>query len=184
MEPIASTMGHGLKDSECPKNAAFQIKRLRLGSVYVCILERGFLGRRVPNRKPQKRLRFRDLRGKTLAFKKNIAIFSSGLEASLGARVSVQVLGVQKVLKATFCVCIVGRRTEQAKANLDPRLCPRVAPQVGPWVDPRARPTSDRPRERPRQDPLVGWFPCSRPFKDSHESSHETSHEGVHGNAH
>ena len=38
-----------------------------------------------------------------------------------------------------------GRRTEQAKANLDPRVCPRVAPRVGPRVAPRVR-----PREHPR----------------------------------
>ena len=44
-----------------------------------------------------------------------------------------------------FWIPLNGRRTEQAKANLDPRVGPRVAPRVGPRVDPR-----DRPRERPR----------------------------------
>ena len=42
------------------------------------------LRRRLPNGKPQERLRFRDLRGKTLAFKKRIAIISCVLEPSLG----------------------------------------------------------------------------------------------------
>ena len=53
----------------------------------------------------------------------------------------------------------IGRRTEQAKANLDPRVGPRVAPRVGPRVDPRVRPR-DRPRERPRQHPrgLISLF--------------------------
>ena len=54
------------------------------------------LGRRLPNGKPQERLRFRALRGKTLAFKKHIAIISCVLEASLGARACIQVLCVQK----------------------------------------------------------------------------------------
>ena len=60
------------------------------------------LERRLPNGKPQKRLRFRDLRGKTLAFKKRIAILSCDLEASLGARACVQVLCVQKTRRFAF----------------------------------------------------------------------------------
>ena len=36
------------------------------------------------------------------------------------------------------------RRTEQAKANFDPRVGPRVAPRVGSRVDPRVHP-QDRP---------------------------------------
>ena len=51
-----------------------------------------------------KRLRFRDLRGKTLAFEKRIAIISCVLEASLGARACVQVLGVRKTQRFAFCV--------------------------------------------------------------------------------
>ena len=35
---------------------------------------------------------------------------------------------------------LFGRRTEQAKANLDPRVGPRVAPRVGPRVLPREHP--------------------------------------------
>ena len=54
------------------------------------------LGRRLRNGKPQDRLRFRDLCGKTLAFNKHIAIISCVLEASLGARACVQVLCIQK----------------------------------------------------------------------------------------
>ena len=43
------------------------------------------LRRRVPNGKPQKRLRFRAMCGKMLGFKKRIAIISYDLEAPLGA---------------------------------------------------------------------------------------------------
>ena len=54
----------------------------------VCVLKRSVLrrvsGRRLPNGKPQERLQFRDLRGKTLAVKKRIATISRVLEASLG----------------------------------------------------------------------------------------------------
>ena len=50
-----------------------------------------------------------------------------------------------------------GRRTEQAKANLDPRVGPRVAPRVGPQVAPRVC-----PREHPRG--LISLFSA---FKDS-----------------
>ena len=60
------------------------------------------LGRRLPNGKPQERLRFRDLRSKTLAFKKRIAITSCDLEASLGARDCVQVPCVQKTQRFAF----------------------------------------------------------------------------------
>ena len=49
-------------------------------------------GRRVPNGNPPQRLQFRDLRGKTLGFKKRIVIISCDSEASLGARACVQVL--------------------------------------------------------------------------------------------
>ena len=60
------------------------------------------LGRRLRNGKPQERLRFRDLRFKTLAFKKRIAIISCILEAALGARACVQVLCVQKMRRFAF----------------------------------------------------------------------------------
>ena len=60
------------------------------------------LGRRLPNGKPQERLRFRDLRSKTLAFKKRIAIVFCDLKASLGARACVQVLCVQKTRRSAF----------------------------------------------------------------------------------
>ena len=63
-----------------------------------------------------------------------------------------------------------GRRTEQAKANLDPRvpLGPRVVPRVGPRVAPRVR-----PREPPRG--LISLFsalqglPTKHPTKVSKE---------------
>ena len=54
--------------------------------------------RRLLDGKPQQRLRFRDLRGKTLAFKKTHCV----LEASLGARACVQVLCVQKTRRFAF----------------------------------------------------------------------------------
>ena len=55
-----------------PKTLAFAFG-LRLRSKTRCFKTR-VLGRRLPNGKPQERLRFRDLRSKTLAFKKRIAI--------------------------------------------------------------------------------------------------------------
>ena len=55
-----------------PRTLAFAFG-LRLRSKTRCFKTR-VLGRRVPNGKPQERLRFRALRSKTLAFKKRIAI--------------------------------------------------------------------------------------------------------------
>ena len=60
------------------------------------------LGRRLPNGKPQERLQFRDLRGKTLAFKERIAIIFCVLEVSLGARACVRVLCVHKTRRFAF----------------------------------------------------------------------------------
>ena len=82
---MASTSGLGwvlsvLKRS-VPKTLAFAFG-LRLRSKTQHSKAR-VLGRRLPIGKPQDRLRFRDLRGKTLAFKKRIAIISCVLEASL-----------------------------------------------------------------------------------------------------
>ena len=51
------------------------------------------------------RLQFRDLRGKTLALQKRIAIISCVSEDSLGARACVQALCVQK--NAAFRVCVL-----------------------------------------------------------------------------
>ena len=59
---------------DVPKTLAFAFG-LRLRSKTRCFKTR-FLGRRLPNGKPQERLRFRALRSKTLAFKKSIAIIS------------------------------------------------------------------------------------------------------------
>ena len=74
---------------------------------------------------------------------------------------------------------IFGRRTEQAKANLDPRVAPQVGPRVGPRVDPRDCPR-ERPREHPRQDPqgLTSLFSAPQRLP---RKLHETCHEGVHG---
>ena len=55
-----------------PKTLAFAFG-LRLRSKTRCFKTR-VLGRRLPNGKPQERVQFRALRGKTLAFKKRIAI--------------------------------------------------------------------------------------------------------------
>ena len=83
-----------------PKTLAFAFG-LRLHSKTRCFKTR-VLGRRSPNGKPQERLRFRDLRSKTLAFKKRIAIVFCDLKTSLGARACVQVLCVQKTRRLAF----------------------------------------------------------------------------------
>ena len=83
-----------------PKTLAFAFG-LRLRSKTRCFKTR-VLGRRLPNGKPQERLRFRDLRSKTLAFKKRIAIVFCDLKTSLGARACVQVLCVQKTRRFAF----------------------------------------------------------------------------------
>ena len=83
-----------------PKTLAFAFG-LRLRSKTRCFKTR-VLGRRLPNGKPQERLRFRDLRSKTLAFKKRIAIVCCDLKTSLGARACVQVLCVQKTRRFAF----------------------------------------------------------------------------------
>ena len=71
---------------------------MRLRSKTRCFKTRA-LGRRLPNGKPQERLRFRALRSKTLAFKKRITIVfcCCDLKTSLGARACVQ----------AFCVCVL-----------------------------------------------------------------------------
>ena len=74
---------------------------LRLRSKTRCFKTR-VLGRRLPNGKPQERLRFRALRGKTLAFKKRIAIVFCDLKTSLGARACVSVACVQKTRRCAF----------------------------------------------------------------------------------
>ena len=70
-----------------PKTLAFAFG-LRSRSKTRCFKTR-VLGRRLPNGKPQERLRFRELRSKTLAFKKRIAIVFCDLKTSLGARACV-----------------------------------------------------------------------------------------------
>ena len=83
-----------------PKTLAFAFG-LRLRSNTRCFKTR-VLGRRLPNGKPQESLRFRDLRCKTLAFKKRIAIVFCDLKTSLGARACVQVACVQKTWRFAF----------------------------------------------------------------------------------
>ena len=70
-----------------PKTLAFAFG-LRLRSKTRSFKTR-VLGRRLPNGKPQERLRFRALRSKTLAFKKRIAIIFCDSKTSLGARACV-----------------------------------------------------------------------------------------------
>ena len=70
-----------------PETLAFAFS-LHLRSKTRCFKTR-VLGRRLHNGKPQERLRFRALRGKTLAFKNRIAIVFCDLKTSLGARACV-----------------------------------------------------------------------------------------------
>ena len=85
-----------------PKMLAFAFGR-RLRSKTRCFKTR-VLGRRLPNGKPQERLRFRDLRSKTLAFKKTHCdrFLFCDLKTSLGARACVQVLCVQEMRRFAF----------------------------------------------------------------------------------
>ena len=83
-----------------PKTLAFAFG-LRLRSKTRCFKTR-VSGRRLPNGKPQERLRFRALRSKTLALKERIAIIFCDLKTSLGARTCVQVLCVQKTRRFAF----------------------------------------------------------------------------------
>ena len=64
-----------------------------------------------------------------------------------------------------------GRRTEQAKANLDPRVGPRVAPRVGPRVAPRVRPRG-LPREHPRG--LISLFSALQGLPTKHPTKVST----------
>ena len=70
-----------------PKTLAFAFG-LRLRSTTRCFKTR-VLRRRLPNGKPQERLRFRALRSKTLAFKNALRSFFCDLKTSLGARACV-----------------------------------------------------------------------------------------------
>ena len=70
IEQILGVLKHGM-----PTTFAFALG-LRLSS------KLHVLGRQVPTGMPQKGLRFRDLRGETLAFEKHIAIISCDSEAS------------------------------------------------------------------------------------------------------
>ena len=77
---------------------------LRLRSKTRCSKTR-VSGRRVPNGKPQERLRFRALRGKTLAFKKCIAIVFF-LRFKDFPRCQGLHLGRLRSKNAAFCVCV------------------------------------------------------------------------------
>ena len=60
-----------------------------------------------------------------------------------------------------------GRRTEQAKANLDPRVGPRVGPRVAPRVAPR-----EPPREHPRG--LISLFSALQGLPTKHPTKVST----------
>ena len=60
-----------------------------------------------------------------------------------------------------------GRRTEQAKANLDPRVGPRVGPRVAPRVRPR-----EPPREHPRG--LISLFSALQGLPTKHPTKVST----------
>ena len=86
-----------------PKTLAFAFG-LRLRSKTRCFKMR-VLGRRLPNGKPQERLRFRALRSKTLAFKKNHCdhfLRFKDFPRSQGLR-----LGPLRSKNAAFCVCVL-----------------------------------------------------------------------------
>ena len=91
----------------------------------------------VPNGKPQQRLRFRDLRSKTLAFKNRTATISYDLEAFLAARPCVQVLCVQKKTQR-FMFALLSPLIERdfGECALVPALVPgniRMYPRSGFW---------------------------------------------------
>ena len=68
-------------------------------SVCICMLKRGVLKRTCEFNEeegPEKGLRFRHLRGRTLAFKKGIAIGLRDLEASRGAMFAFRSLAFKK----------------------------------------------------------------------------------------
>ena len=93
-----------------PKTLAFAFG-LRLRSKTRCSKTR-VLGRRLPNKKPQERLRFRALRGKTLAFKKRIAIVFlrfKDFPRCQGLR-----LGRLRSKNAAFCVCGISKPAKLA----------------------------------------------------------------------
>ena len=90
---------------------------LRLRSKTRCFKTR-VLGKRLPNGKPQERLRFRALRGKTLAFKKSIVIVFflrfKDFPRCQGLR-----LGRLRSKNAAFCVCV----SKPAKSRMPTNRC-------------------------------------------------------------
>ena len=86
-----------------PKTLAFAFG-LRLRSKTRCFKTR-VLGRRLPNGKPQERLRFRDLRSKTLAFKnalRSLFLRFKDFPQGQGLR-----SGPLRSKNAAFCVCVL-----------------------------------------------------------------------------
>ena len=119
-----------------PKTLAFAFA-LRLRSKTRCFKTRVLGGRRLPNGKPQERLRFRDLRSNTLAFKKRIAIAFCDLKTSLGARACVQVLCVQKARRSAFAFLSGKKKAHKHKpfgpvALGTPQECPGDKPGLSP----------------------------------------------------
>ena len=85
-----------------PKTLAFAFG-LRLRSKTRCFKTR-VLGRRLPNGKPQERLRFRALRSKTLAFRNRSDHFLRFKDFPRGQGLR---LGALRSQNAAFCVCVL-----------------------------------------------------------------------------
>ena len=97
-----------------PKTLAFAFG-LRLRSKTRCFKTR-VLGRRLPNGKPQERLRLRDLHSKTLAFKKRIAIVFCDLLKDFPRGQGLR-SGPLRSKNAAFCVCVLKPTRGVAPAN-------------------------------------------------------------------
>ena len=130
------------------------------------------LGRRLPNGKPQERLRFRALRGKTLAFKKRIAIVFAfcDLKSSLGARACVQVACVQKTRRFAFAFLNPLRKSSPEvparRGDFWDQTCLQEA-----WGGQREKRQRDA-REKARSDQgiviLLNWLTnCPMPLRQS-----------------
>ena len=87
------------------------------------------LERRVPNAKLEERLRFRFLRGKSLALKKRTAMISYDLEASLRARPGVQVQHGVLLLRSIYAHQAGGARLFIG-LELDIRTWPRIVASI------------------------------------------------------
>ena len=112
-----------------PKTLAFAFGlRLRSKTRY---FKTRVLGRRLPNGKPQERLRFRDLRSKTLAFKKRTAIaFLRFKDFPRGQGLR---SGPLRSKNAAFCICILKptKITSQKRVKDEKVYKPHFSPEFG-----------------------------------------------------